>query len=66
MFQKQGAILRGLSIQRNIDPIHQSSYLVAFTKVIKISNIEILKYIKLVIINRNVVMLKVLKVLKNK
>jgi hypothetical protein len=51
MFQDQGAIFRGgLSIQKNIDPTHQSSYLVAFTKVIKILNIKIRTYIKLIII----------------
>ena len=41
----------GRSIQSNVDPTHQSSYYVAFTKVITILIITILKYIKLITIN---------------
>jgi hypothetical protein len=38
------------SIQRNVGPTHQSSY-VALTEVIEILNIEVLKYIKLITVN---------------
>jgi hypothetical protein len=38
-------------MQRNVDRTHQSSYYVAFTEVIKILNIGILKYVKLITIN---------------
>jgi hypothetical protein len=51
MFQRRGAIIRGRSVQRNVDPTHQSSYHVALTGVIKILNIKILTYIKLKTIN---------------
>jgi hypothetical protein len=38
------------SVQRIVGPTHQSSYYVAFTEVIKILNIKILKYVKLITI----------------
>ena len=41
----------GHSIWRNVDPTHQSSYYVAFTEVIRILSIKILKYVKLMTIN---------------
>ena len=41
MFRHRCAIIRGRSIQRNVDPTHQSSYYVAFTEVIKILSIKI-------------------------
>jgi hypothetical protein len=41
----------GRSIQRNVDPTHRSSYYVAFTEVIKILNVIIIKYVKLMTIN---------------
>jgi hypothetical protein len=53
----------GRSVQRNVDPTHQSSYHVALIGVIKILNIKIIKYIKLKTINLQNIILTVLKLL---
>jgi hypothetical protein len=45
MLQEKAAIFRGLSIERNADPTFHFSYLLAFTNVIKILSIRIIKYI---------------------
>jgi hypothetical protein len=36
----------GRSVQRNVDPTHRSGYSVAFTEIIKILDIKILKYME--------------------
>jgi hypothetical protein len=41
----------GRTLQRNVDPTHQSSYYVVFTAVIKILDIKFLKYIKFITVN---------------
>jgi hypothetical protein len=48
MFQHRGAIIRGPLSTNNVDTTHQSSHYVAFTGVIKILKIKILKYTKLI------------------
>jgi hypothetical protein len=41
----------GRTFQRNVDPTHQSNYYVAFTGVIKILDINFLKYITFITVN---------------
>jgi hypothetical protein len=41
----------GRTLERNVDPTHQSSYYVAFTGVIKILDIKFLKCIKFITVN---------------
>ena len=55
----------GRSVQRNIDRIHQSSYYVAFTEMVKVLNTKILKYIKLITINLQCSTIKSIKIIKN-
>jgi hypothetical protein len=51
MLQHRGAIIRGRTIIRHIDPKHEYSYYVAFPAVTKILNIKILKYLKSITIH---------------
>jgi hypothetical protein len=54
----------GRSVQTDVDPTHLSSCYVAFPEVIKILNIKILKYIKLITINLQFCNINSIKVLK--
>jgi hypothetical protein len=63
-FRHRDAVIGRHSVQGNVHSTHLSSYYAASTEMIKILNIAILKYIKLITINYNVVILTVLKVLK--
>jgi hypothetical protein len=50
MYQHRDAIIRSRSIQRNVDPTHQSSYYVAITDMIKILNINVIKMLTWILI----------------
>jgi hypothetical protein len=66
MFRHRGAIIRGPLLDGNVGTTHQSSYYVAFTEIIKMLGIKILKYMRLIATNLHCCNINSTKSIKSK